>query len=324
MARVTSAPTLGIEQAAAPVATQRRTIAALVETTKPGITRLVTITSMVGFAAAAMGRRWDWSDLALTAGAAMVGTAFSAAGANSINQWMERTRDAKMKRTAQRPLPTGRVTPTAVLTLGITLGGLGFAVLAAFNGLVPACIALTCLLVYVLWYTPMKVHSTLSTFVGAIPGALPPLIGWSAGSEDGWASLGSPGGWSLFFLMFVWQIPHFLAIAWMYRDDYAAGGYRVLTTVEDGDRKTAEMISVWTLLLLPATLAPAWLLPVKLGAPYLIIATLAGAAFTWLAFRLVKARTRADARKVFFASIMHLPLILAALVVESAVRVWMR
>jgi len=306
---------------------RRGVLAALVETTKPGITRLVTITSMVGFAAAALPHRWQVADVALMALAATVGTALSAAGANSINQWMERRRDGLMKRTANRPLPSGRVAPQTVLTLGVVLGGLGFATLAAFTGLASAVLALTCLVVYVFFYTPMKVHSTLATFVGAIPGALPPLIGWAAASShtggNGWASLLEPGGWSLFILMFVWQIPHFLAIAWMYKDDYAAGGYCVLTTVPDGDRKTAEMISLWTLLLLPATVAPAWLLPVRLGAPYIIIATLACGAFTWLAFRLVKSKTRADARKVFFASIMHLPLILAALVVESAIRIWM-
>ncbi len=321
---MTTAPGIAVESAAAEAGTNRGAIGALVETTKPGITRLVTITSMVGFAAAAMARRWDWTELAVVAGATMAGTAMSAAGANSINQWMERSRDSLMKRTERRPLPSGRISPGAVLTLGVTLGGLGFAVLAAFVGLAPASIALACLLVYVLWYTPMKVHSTLATYVGAIPGALPPLIGWTAGSVDRWGSLAEAGGWSLFVLMFVWQIPHFLAIAWMYKDDYAAGGYRVLTTVPDGDRKTAEMISLWTLLLFPATLAPAWLLPVRLGAPYVVVAAAACMAFTWLAFRLVKSRTRGDARKVFFASIMHLPLILATMVVESAVRVWLR
>jgi len=298
--------------------------AALLETTKPGITRLVTITSMVGFAAAALSRPWQLSDLIFTGLATAFGTALSAAGANSINQWMERDRDGLMKRTLNRPLPSRRVSPQAVLTLGIVLGGLGFSTLAAFTGLAPAVLALTCLAVYVFWYTPMKVHSTLATFVGAIPGAVPPLIGWTAGSTGGWGSLLEPGGWSLFILMFVWQIPHFLAIAWMYKDDYAAGGYRVLTTVPDGDRKTAEMISLWTLLLLPATIAPAWLLPVRLGAPYIIIATLACAAFSWLAFRLVRGKTRSEARAVFFASIMHLPLILAAMVIESGLRVWMR
>lgn len=294
--------------------------ASLVETTKPGITRLVTITSMVGFAMAALLRSWDPAHLYLQAIICLVGTALSAAGANSINQWMERDRDARMDRTSGRPLPSGRLTPRVVLIAGITLSLLGVSVLSMV-GLMPAMVSLACVVSYVLLYTPMKPFSTLSTFVGAIPGGLPPLIGWTAATRtEGLASLTEPLGLSLVGLMLIWQIPHFLAIAWMYRDDYERGGYAVLPVIDRSGTWTAATMALWALALIPATLLPAFLAPELLGLPYVILAGVTGVAYAVLALRLLAKRDRARARAVFFASIAHLPLILLAMVAEGFVR----
>ena len=296
-------------------------VRSLIESTKPGITRLVTVTSLVGFALGAAPFARAATELALIALWCTVGTALSASGANAINQYIERDRDALMNRTRNRPLPSGRVTPISVLFTGIALSVLGVAVLWLMNNAVSALISLACVFVYVFIYTPMKPRTTFATLVGAIPGALPPLIGWAAAHpESPLASLREFGGWSLFTLMFVWQIPHFLAIAWMYRDDYAKGGYKVLPVVHDGERKTAATIVRWTVLLVPATLAPAWALPVKLGWVYIAIAGVTAGVFCTLAYQLVQGRTRDSARTVFFFSIAHLPLIMGAMVIETVVR----
>jgi len=309
------APNAVAETMLAPVGVVR----SLVETTKPGITRLVTITAAVGFVLGAAGRAWTLGELIVGALSCLAGTAMSAAGANALNQWIERARDAAMSRTSRRPLPQGRVSPLAVMWTGLTLSTLGVGVLAAFSGTVPALLSLACVLVYVLVYTPMKVRTPLATFVGTIPGALPPLIGWTAASAArGVDSLLEPGGLSLFVLMTVWQVPHFLAIAWMYRDDYAKGGFCVLPTVVNGEARTVATVGLWSLLLLPATMAPGVLVP-ALGMPYLAVAFVSGVAFQWLAWKLITHRTRDAARAVFFGSIAHLPLLLLSMV---GIAVW--
>lgn len=306
----------------APTSVRRTSVVrALIETTKPRITRLVTITSVVGFAMVAIGRRWTFDDLAVATLGSVTGTALSAAGANAINQWMERRRDALMPRTARRPLPRGDVTAGMVLGTGLGLGAAGVGLLWALCGVVPALVALACIVVYVLAYTPLKPMSPIATFVGAIPGALPPLIGSSAASTaTGMQSLLEPAGLALFAIMFIWQIPHFLAIAWMYREDYAKGGYRVLPVLPDGGRRTARAVVLWTLLLIPATLAPAYFLPDRLGLAYVTVAALTGLGFGWLALRLAIERTRGAAKRVFFASIIHLPVLLVAMVSETLIR----
>ncbi|MFZ4573098.1 MAG: heme o synthase [Phycisphaerales bacterium] len=320
MARLASGISLSNESAAKPASP----IAPLIEATKPGITRLVTITSTVGFLLAAAPKTWSLPELIIAGLSSMAGTALSAAGANAINQWMEADRDALMDRTRNRPLPSGRATPSAILTTGVVLSVVGVLVLALLTNWVAAAISAACVIVYIFIYTPMKPRTTLSTLVGAIPGALPPLIGWVAAAQGSpLAELGRWGGWSLFILMFVWQIPHFLAIAWMYRDDYAKGGYKVLPVVENGERRTASTIIRWTVLLVPATIAPAWLLPVQLGWLYIAIAGVAAGVFCTLAYQLVRGRTRAQARAVFFFSIAHLPLIMGAMVVETLLRIWL-
>lgn len=293
----------------------------LIETTKPRITRLVTITSGVGFMMAAVSNPAPLSKLAIAAVGCVIGTALSAAGANAINQFMERDRDALMPRTLNRPLPQGRLEPMTVLWAGIGLGIAGCLVLLMMNGAIPALVSLACIVSYVVLYTPMKTRSALATFVGAIPGALPPLIGWTAASQtQGWGALLEPGGIALFTLMFIWQIPHFLAIAWMYRDDYAKGGYMVLPVIDPRGTVTAATIGLWTAALIPATILPAVVMPEHLGSPYLWTAGISGMLFVILAARLVVIRGRNEARQVFFASIAHLPLILMVMVGEAVIR----
>ncbi len=306
--------------------TLRERIGAVIELTKPGITRMVTITSGVGFILAAIGRGREMSELALPAIGCLIGTALSSSGANALNQWWERTRDGQMPRTAGRPLPEARLTSGAALLAGFTLAVFGILTLLVLCGPAPALVSLVTILWYLLLYTPLKPLTPLNTLVGAIPGALPPLIGWTAtapvfgiDSIGGLSVLSEPGGWSLFFLMVVWQIPHFLAIAWMYRDDYAKGGYRMLPIVDPTGHATATTIMVWSVTLLIVSIAPAFVLADRLSPVYGLFAALSGLWFIARCVRLYRSRTQANARSVFIASIIHLPLILLVMVFDAVV-----
>ncbi|MFO0861817.1 MAG: heme o synthase [Phycisphaerales bacterium] len=293
----------------------------IVEAGKPGITRMVTITTLVGFVLSAMGRQASWGELAILVVGCAVGTALSSLGANTLNEWLERDRDALMPRTAHRPLPQQRLTPRVALAAGLIESVLGLAVLVLMANAWAALVSLACIVTYVAIYTPMKLKSPVSVLVGAIPGALPPLIGWAgAAGGAGDRTLVEWGGWSLFILMFVWQIPHFMAIAWMYRADYSLGGFRVLAAEDPTGVRTARNMIGWAVALLPATLMPAWAMPDRLGLAYSVFATVSGLAFLWLTMGFWKARSRDAARKVFFASIIHLPLLLMFLVGEAVVR----
>ena len=291
-------------------------VRAVVATTKPGITRLVTITALVGFAMAALGRAWTPAELAISLVGCAVGTFLSAAGANALNQWLERDRDAQMPRTALRPIPAGHLTASTVLRAGLALCAAGLLTLALTVGLTPMIVSLACMLVYVLAYTPLKTRTAMATLVGTIPGSLPPLIGWtSAGALAG--GVLAPGGLSLFALMTVWQLPHFWAIAWLYREDYAHGGFRVLPLSDPSGVKTSAAIVLTSILLLPATIWPALAMPNLLGPLYLSVAGLTGVGFLALACVMAAKRTRPAARRLFFASIIHLPLLLIAMVLDA-------
>jgi protoheme IX farnesyltransferase len=302
----------------------------LIETTKPGITRLVTITALVGFGMGFLSRRHGvaagslGADLAHAVGPALAvtaGTAFSAGGANALNQLVERHRDAKMSRTLVRPLPEGRCTPRQVLVTGVALCVVGVALLWALVGLTPALVSLACVASYLMVYTPLKPLTPWATLTGTIPGALPPLIGWSAAQAGlGMASLGQLGGWSLVLLMVAWQMPHSLALAWMYKDDYRLGGYRLLPVVDPDGKRTSLHIAGWTIALVPATILPYVAMRGVVGPVYPVVAALSTLFFAWMAMRLVRQRDRASARRVFLASILHLPLILTVLVGEALVR----
>lgn len=303
-------------------ASGREWVRALLETTKPGITKLVTITSMVGFVLAWLSQHGDSFASALIPGLlAGAGTALSAGGANALNQWWESERDARMRRTRGRPLPADRLAHGTVFKLGFILSLGGTLILLAI-GPVPALIALTCTITYVFIYTPMKPKSAWCTLIGALPGALPPLIGWTAASTStGFGAMLEPGAQALFWMMMVWQIPHFMAIAWMFRDDYERGGMRMLPVIDRTGMGTAFVVCLTAALLVPATLAPVAAMPHVLGPVSFVVALVSGVAFLVMSVRLALSRTQHVARRVFFASIIHLPLLLVVMVGEAFVRV---
>jgi heme o synthase len=239
---------------------------------------------------------------------AVIGTALVAAGASCLNQWLERHTDARMPRTANRPLPAGRLLPEEVLALGggLALGGFLYLLLALPQP-TAALLAALALVSYLALYTPLKRRTTLNTLVGAVPGALPPVIGWCAvrGRVDS-------GALALFLIVFLWQVPHFLAIAWVYRDQYARAGLRVLPVEDPRGTRTARQMVLYTLALVPVSLLPAFL---GMAGPAAAAAALAlGGFFVYNALRFAADRTDARARRVLRASLIYLPVLLLALV----------
>lgn len=286
---------------------------------KSGIVKMVTITGAVGFAMGALSRNWSTLDLVITGGATLVGVALSAAGANALNQVMERRRDALMHRTRERPIPAGRLTVSRGWWVGVMLCILGVLTLLVGANPWAAALSTASILSYLLWYTPLKPVTSLATLVGAIPGALPPLIGWSAAATSKWGGLDELGGWSLFAILFVWQVPHFLALAWKYRDDYTRGGYPVLPAGDVGGRRTARAVIIWTIAMLPVSLSPVYAMHGLLGPIYTVVALLAGAWFLYAAFMMARERTDRSARTLFFASIIYLPVVMLAMVGDALV-----
>jgi protoheme IX farnesyltransferase len=268
---------------------------------KSRIVMMVLITTAAGYFFAAP--RVDWALLINT----LVGTALVAAGTNALNQYVERDHDAKMRRTRLRPLPDGRITPRAALLFSVAISIIGTVYLAvAVNWLTAALGALT-LTTYIFIYTPLKRVSTICTLIGAIPGAIPPLMGWTAAT----GSLAA-GGWIIFAILFFWQLPHFMAISWMYRDDYARGGFAMLAVRDDDGRATAQQAVLYSFALLTVSVLPPFFgLSTYL---YLIGAIAAGAALTVASFAFLASRTPAHARRLFMASNIYLIVMMALLV----------
>ena len=293
----------------------------LLALTKPGITRLVTITAGLGFAIGAVARSWTATELVTTLAACLVGTALSAAGANALNQCQERERDALMPRTMDRPIPRGRVTVRMGVVFSFACLILGAVTLGVFVNVAAMTIAIATTVTYILFYTPMKAMTPIATLVGAVPGALPPMIGWAATSTGGagWETLTSPIGWSLFGLLFAWQIPHFHAISWMYRDDYAAGGFKPLPVVDPSGVRTARSSILWIIVTIvvscvtPLLLLRGWV-AIAATVPMLVV----GMAWFSTAIRFAKRRDRDAARRMFFGSIIYLPLAMLLLAVDAA------
>ncbi len=265
------------------------------ELAKPRITTMVVFTALVGFVTAA-----DEPLRGAALAAALVGTGLVAAGAAVLNQVLERDTDALMERTRLRPLPAGRVLPTEAVAFGAGVTLAGHALLLAVCGPLPAAVAFVTWSSYLFVYTPLKRRTPLATLVGAVPGALPPVIGWTArtGALD-------QGAFILFAILFLWQVPHFLAIAWLYRDDYARGGFPMLPVLDREGSFTARQAVVHSLALLLVSLLP---FPAGLAGPvYLAGAVLLGVALTLFAVRLLSLRTRPAARGLFLASVLYLP-----------------
>lgn len=265
---------------------------------------LVLVTVGVGFLLGARGGAHP-TTLLLT----LLGTSFVAGSASVLNQWMERTRDARMKRTARRALPSGRLTPSEALLFGLLLGFVGTLVLLLGTNLLAAEVAITTLFLYVLVYTPLKPRTTLSMAIGAIPGALPPVIGWSAAT----GTLGIEAC-ALFLIVFLWQFPHFLAIAWIYREDYARGGMKMLPGIDPRGVLTARQSAVYALVLVPSGLLPA---AVGLAGPiYFAGALMLGLAYLYSAGQFWACVSDSTARRLLRTSIIYLPAILLLLVLN--------
>ena len=234
--------------------------------------------------------------------ATVIGTALVASGASAFNQVLERDADALMHRTRLRPLPDGRLQPREAIVVATLMSVGGLVVLALGANLLSAAVALVTLVTYTVIYTPLKRYSSFATVIGAIPGALPPVIGWTAATD----SL-TPGAWILFGIVFLWQLPHFLAIAWIYREDYARAALQMLPVIEPDGRSTGRQAVVYAVALLPLSLAPT--LIGMAGTSYFFGALGLTLLFVALAVKFALSRSIPDARRLFFGSITYLPLL---------------
>jgi protoheme IX farnesyltransferase len=278
----------------------------LVALTKPRVVLMVLITTAVGYYVGLTGGP-DYGRLV----ALLLGTALAAGGTLALNQYWERDVDALMARTRTRPLPEGRLTPLEALLFGaaLTAGGLG--VLALGAGWLAALTVAATFVLYVFAYTPLKLRTAFCTLVGAVPGALPPVAGWAAARDD----LGL-GAWVLFGILFLWQLPHTLAIAQLYRDDYARAGVRLLPVIDAQGRSTERQILSGTLALLAVSLLPT--LIGLAGGVYFTGALVLGAAFVAMGAQQALAPSLSRARRVLLASLLYLPLLLALLAFDKA------
>jgi protoheme IX farnesyltransferase len=269
---------------------------------KARLTTLVLLTTLVGFYAG-----WSGPMNFVLMFNTLAGTALVAAGAAALNQLLESEYDAKMRRTQSRPLPSGRLQPATVAIFGGVSSVAGLVYLALGVNLLTSVLGAITLVSYLFIYTPLKRMTWLNTAIGAVPGAFPPLMGWTAARGEL-----SGEGWALFAILAFWQIPHFFAIAWIYRDEYAKAGFVMLPNVDAGGRRTAQQTVSHALALVTASLAP---FALKMAGPvYLAAALVLGAGFLWCAVQFSRQLTLARARQLFLASIIYLPLLLAALV----------
>jgi len=276
--------------------------------TKPRVTWLIAVTTAAGFFFGAKAGPWAWATV-LQFLNTLVGTALVASATAVLNEWYERESDGKMRRTSARPLPAGRIEPVRALWFGIALAIVGSAELAWGANVVAMIIADGTLASYLFLYTPLKRQTWLCTTAAAFAGAMPPLIGYAAAS----GSLNAEAG-ALAAILFVWQFPHSLAIAWMYRDDYARAGIQMLPVIEPDGRSTARHIVAFA-----STLIPVSLFPVALGMTgriYFVGALILGGCFLYYGIRVALERTTFRARQVLLASVVYLPLIMGMLVLD--------
>jgi heme o synthase len=274
------------------------------ELTKPRITILILICTAVGYY---FGCRTSFRLLMLVH--VLLGTALMASGTSALNQWWEADSDARMRRTRERPIPAGRMERSHGFVFGVLLSTAGFAELWFGTNTLAAALGLFTLLTYLFVYTPLKQRSPACTTVGALPGAMPPLIGYAAASGGLDA-----GALALFLILFVWQFPHFYAIAWMYREDYARGGIRMLPVIQPDGESTATRIVACSILLIPISLVPRLL--GMTGSLYVVAAVTAGLGLLYFGVRLGRERTFARARHVLLASVLYLPVMFAVMVID--------
>ncbi len=272
--------------------------------TKPRITWLILMSTGIGFF---FGARGGWSVVTLLH--TLLGTGLLASGTAALNQWFEREADAKMRRTRARPLPAGTLSEERALLFGLVISAAGFFDLQFFVNPLASLLGALTLVSYLFIYTPLKQRSPHSTTFGAIPGAMPPLIGFAAASGTlNWEAA------VLFAILFLWQFPHFYAIAWMYREDYERAGIRMLPVVEPDGESTARRILWFSLVLIPISLIPKYL--AMAGNLYLFGALALGLAFLYAGVRVSFDRTRLRARRVLLASVVYLPVLYGLLVFD--------
>ena len=273
------------------------------ELSKARIVLMVLLTAAAGFAIASEGPI-DWIGMANM----LVGTALIAAGTNALNQYAERDLDARMLRTQNRPLPAGRISPRAALLFATSISVAGAAYLAILVNPLTSILGVLTLSSYLFVYTPMKQKTSLSTIIGAVPVAIPPMMGWSGATNE----IGM-GAWILFGILFLWQLPHFLAIGWMYREDYARGGFPILAVIDGSGAVSGRQAFIWSLALLPISLAPVILQ--QTGAGYAVSAVACGGLMIGTSWIFARSRSMKAARHLFFASIVYLPLVMSLLVI---------
>ena len=288
----------------APVAARVR-VAAYIELTKPRITVLVMLTAAAGYFLGA-GRTLNYIGLLHT----LAGTGLLSSGIAALNQFMERELDGRMRRTMMRPLPMGRMTPRGAFIFGAGLTLSAELYLLLLVNPLSALLGAGVVVGYLGCYTPLKTRTSLSTLVGAFPGAVPPLLGWVAATGHV-----SAEGLVLFAILFLWQFPHFFAIAWMYREDYARAGILMLPVIEADGRLTKQQIVVWTLLLVPVSLAPAAL--GLSGAIYFVGALILGVLFLLTCIAAYLTLSRRNARRVLLASVLYLPFLFGLMVINQ-------
>lgn len=294
----------GVAPAAGEQSGLRERLALYLELTKPRITFLIVLTAAAGFCLASP-RSINY----LTLMHAMAGIALLSSGIATLNQFMERDLDGLMRRTASRPLPSGKLVPVEALAFGIVLTLGAEIYLALLVNPLTALGGVAVIIGYLFLYTPLKTRTTLSTVVGAFPGAMPPLMGWTAATGEL-----SAGAWVLFAILFLWQFPHFLAIAWMYREDYGRAGIVMLPVVEPEGRITGQQIVGYTLLLLPISLLPT-LMGIS-GNIYFYGAIALGVLFLYSSFRAALSKSRQEARRLLLASVLYLPLLFVLMVLN--------
>ena len=291
-----------VEVLNATVSAEKSLASVLADLVKARLTTLVLLTTLVGFYVGWRGPM----DFALMFHL-LAGTALVASGASALNQLLEREYDAKMRRTQNRPLPSGRLQPATVMIFGGVSATLGLIYLALAVNLLTSVIGAVTFVSYLFIYTPLKRVTWLNTAIGAVPGALPPMMGWTAARGEL-----SGEGWALFAIMAFWQIPHFMAIAWIYRDEYAKAGFKMLSVVDPDGLRTGQQAVSHTLALLIVSLCP--VLFKMAGNFYLAGALILGAGYLWCAIQFSRQLTLARARQLFLASIIYLPLLLAVMV----------
>lgn len=280
-------------------------IAAFIELTKPRIAIMLVLTSAAGFYLGSVGT-FDYMLFANS----MLSIALLAFGVATLNQYWERDLDRLMKRTSTRPLPTSKVTPTEALIFGILQCLVAEIYLFLLVNPLTAFLGLLVIVGYVLVYTPLKTRTSVSTAIGAIPGALPPLMGWTAA-----ANVITPGAWALFAMQFLWQFPHFLAIAWMYREEYAKAGILMLPVVEPAGTLTARQIVMFTIMLVPVSLAPFFF---GISGPiFLVAASILGILFLIASIRAARSKTNEMAKRLLLASVIYLPLLFIFMVADK-------